>query len=100
MLHKGEGLGNTADRLKKLDKSKEEDQVRITSMLMIPLTVNIHQCFSQLKRVDQSTEYQWEVTEVGCLSCFIEFLEPLASLAFKLSLIKWVLWVILFQIFI
>ena len=24
---KGEGLGNTADRLKKLDKSKEEDQV-------------------------------------------------------------------------
>ena len=100
MLHKGEGLGNTADRLKKLDKSKEEDQARIISMLMIPLTVNIHQCFSQLKRADQSTEYQWEVTEVGCLSCFIEFLEPLASLAFKLSLIKWVLWVILFQIFI
>jgi len=25
----GEGLGNTADRLKKLDKSKEEDQVRL-----------------------------------------------------------------------
>ena len=24
---KGEGLGNTADRLKKLDKSKDEDQV-------------------------------------------------------------------------
>ena len=30
---KGEGLGNTADRLKKLDKSKDEDQVLVIGQL-------------------------------------------------------------------
>ena len=31
---KGEGLGNTADRLKKLDKSKDEDQVLMIGQLL------------------------------------------------------------------
>ena len=32
---KGEGLGNTADRLKKLDKSKDEDQVIFHKIVQI-----------------------------------------------------------------